>query len=162
MSEILGALFKYVIQLIGVAAVVGVLYLAFGSSKNTDAISDMHSLATNTQSLYYGQQVFTVTNAVAITAKLAPSRMINPTKTALVNQWGGAITIRANATDPSKFDIQTTKVPNDGCAQMAANTPSLVGLSVNGQAQTLPVDAGAVAGVCSVSDNNTLIATFSH
>lgn len=161
MSEILGALFKNLIQLIGVAAVAGILYLVFGSSKTSDAISDMHSLATETQSLFYGQQAFNVTNAIAITAKLAPDRMVNAAKTGLVNQWSGAITINAN-TDTSKFDITTTKVPNDSCAKMAANTPSMVGLSVNGAAQTLPVDAGTVAAKCNVTDNNTLIFTFGH
>lgn len=161
MSEILGALFKYMVQLIGVAAVAAVLYLVFGSSKTSDAISDTHSLATETQGLFYGQQAFTVTNTIAITAKLAPDRMVNAAKTGLVNPWSGAVTIKAN-TDTSKFDITTTRVPNDACAKMAANTPSMVGLSVNGTAQSLPVDAGAVALKCNVTDNNTLIFTFGH
>lgn len=162
MSEILGALFKNLVQLLGVAAVGLVLYAVFSSSKTSDAISDLHGLSTETQSLFYGQQAFTVTNAVAITAKLAPERMINAARTGLVNPWGGAVTIRANTTDSGKFDITSTKVPNDACAKMAANTPSIVGLSVNGTVQTLPVDAGAVAARCSVTDNNTLIFTFGH
>lgn len=161
MSEILGALFKNLAQLLGIVAVGLVLYAVFGSSKTSDAISDMHKLATDTQGLFYGQQAFTVTNGIAITASLAPDRMINAAKTGLVNPWGGAVTIKAN-TDTSKFDITTTKVPNDACAKMAANTPAMVGLSVNATAQTLPVDAGAVATKCNVTDNNTLIFTFGH
>lgn len=162
MSEILGALFKNLAALLGVAAVGLILYAVFGSSKTTDAISDLQSLATETQGLYYGQQAFTVTDTVAITAKLAPQRMVNAAKTGLQNQWGGTVTIRANTADNSKFDITTAKVPNDGCAKMAVNTPSIVGLTVNGTVQTLPADAGAVAVRCNANDNNTLTFTFGH
>ena len=161
MSEILGALFKNLAQLLGVAAVGLVLYAVFGSSKTSDAISDTHKLATETQTLFYGQQAFTVTDSVAITAKLAPDRMVNAAKTGLVNPWGGTVTIKANS-DTSKFDVSSAKIPNDACAKMAANTPSMVGLSVNASAQTLPLDAGAVAAKCSNNDDNTLIFTFSH
>lgn len=161
MSEILGTVFKYLMQTLGVAAVAAVLYMAFGSSKTSEAIADMHTLATETQTLFYGQHAFTVTNTVAIQAKLAPARMINAAKTGLVNPWGGTVTIAPN-TDTNKFNITQTKAPNDACAKMAANTPSAVGLTVNGTAQTIPVDAGAVAARCNVTDDNTLIFTFSH
>lgn len=159
MSEILGTLFKYLVALLGVAAVVLILYQVFGSNKTQTALSDVTLLQTNTQSLYNAQSTFTsVTDAVAIAGKLAPSGMISGT--ALVNPWGGAVTIAVNA-NASQFDITEASVPSDACAKMIVGLSSVVALKVNGAAQTLPLDAGLATAACNATAN-TLIFTFAH
>lgn len=158
MSEILGTLFKYLLALLGVGAVVLILYQVFAVNKTQNAISDLTQLQANTQSLYNGQATFsTLTNTVAVSGKLAPSSMIAGAA-ALINPWGGAVTINVNAT-ASRFDITEAAVPQDACAKMVVSLPSIVGLTVNTVAQTLPVDAGAAVTACNAAAN-TLIYTF--
>lgn len=160
MSEILGTLFKYLVALLGVAAVVLILYQVFGANKTQTAISDITLLQTNTQALYNAQSTFTsVSDAVAIGGKLAPSDMISGS--ALVNPWGGTVTIAVNA-NPAQFDITETAVPADSCAKMIVGLGSMVGLKVNGTAQALPLDAGTAVTACNQPTNNTLIFSFAH
>lgn len=160
MSEILGTLFKYLVQVLGVAAVVLILYQVFGANKTGNAISDLTQLQTQTQSLYNGQNNFTsLTNAVAISGKLAPTDMISGAN--LQNPWGGAVTINVNAGNAAQYDVTEAGVPTDGCSKMIGAFSSVVGLKVNGVAQALPIDAGAAVGACNAA-SNTLIFTFAH
>lgn len=160
MSEILGTLFKYLVSLLGVAAVVLVLYQVFGSNKTQAAISDLTQLQTNSQALYNGQSAFTsLTTAVAINGKLAPPSMI--AGTALANPWGGTVTIAVNADNSAQFDITEPAVPADACAKMIAGMSTAVAIKVNGTAQTLPLEAGAAVGACNAAANS-LIFTFAH
>lgn len=166
MSEILGTLFKYLVSLLGVAAVVLVLYQVFGANKTQNAISELTLLQTNTQALYNGNGTFaTLTNTVAINGKLAPSGMIGGAAGVLLNPWGGSVTIAPNATN-TRFDITEGSVPIDACAKMVAGLSSVVGLKVNGTAiATFPVDAGTGITACTtgaVAGLTTLIFTFDH
>lgn len=161
MSEILGALFKQLIALIGVAAVAVILYNVFSSSKTTNATNDLNQLQTNIQALYSSQTSFaSLTNAVAVNGALAPTRMISGGN--LVNPWTGTVTVNSNASDVTRFDVTETKVPNEACSKMATNTPSVVGLKINNATQSLPIDAGTAVSACNSTDNNTLVFTFSH
>jgi hypothetical protein len=158
MSEILGALFKYLVALLGVAATAVVLYQVFGSNKTQTAISDLTQLQTSVQSFYSGQSTFTsLTNTVAINGKLAPTDMI--AGASLTNPWGGTVTVNVNAGNSSQFDATETLVPQDGCAKMITGFGSAVGLKVNGTAQTLPMDAGNAVTACNAA-TNTMIFTF--
>ena len=160
MSEILGTLFKYLLSLLGVAAVVLILYQVFGSNKTQTAIADLTQLQAATQALYNGQNTFTsLTNTVAVSGKLAPSDMVTGAST-LGNPWGGSVTVAVNAI-PSQFNVTEGSVPADACAKMVAALPTVIGLSINGTAQTLPLDAGAAVSACNTA-SNTLIFTFSH
>jgi type II secretory pathway pseudopilin PulG len=169
MSEILGTLFKYLVSLLGVAAVVLVLYQVFGANKTQNAISDATLLQTNTQALYNGQNSFaTVTNTVATNGKLAPPGMLTGTATTLANPWGGDVTIAFNGTTAAKFDITEAGVPIDACAKMIAGLSSVVGLSINGTViapATLPMDSGTAVTSCATgaaAGLATLIFTFGH
>jgi type II secretory pathway pseudopilin PulG len=160
MSEILGTLFKYLVSLLGVAAVVLVLYQVFGANKTQQAMSDMTQLQSNSQSLYSSQNTFTtLTTAVAIGAKLAPSSMI--TGATLTNPWGGTVAIAVNAGNATQFDITEPNVPNDACAKMGVGINTAVGLKINGTALALPIDAGTAATKCDQTAN-TLVFTFGH
>lgn len=164
MSEILGTLFKYLVSLLGVAAVVLILYQVFGSNKTQNAISDITLLQTNTQALYNAQSTFTgITNTVAVSGKLAPAGMMNGTASTLLNPWGGATTIAVNGT-ATKFDITSVGVPQEACAKMAVSIGSVVTLAVNTVDVTMPVDAGNAVAKCNVATaaGNTMLFTFSH
>lgn len=164
MSEILGTLFKYLVSLLGVAAVVLILYQVFGSNKTQNAISDATLLQTNVQALYNGQSTFsTLTNTVAVNGKLAPPGMIIGAAT-LANAWGGAITVAPNATN-TMFDITEAGVPIDACAKMIAGLSSVVALKVNGTTVATPVDAGTGVSACTtgaVAGLTSLIFSFAH
>lgn len=158
MSEILGALFKYLVALLGVSAVAVILYQTLAADKTQNAISDLTQLETQIKSLYGGQSSFTsVTNAVAISGELAPKTMISGA--ALVNPWGGTVTVNVNAGSASLFDATETLVPAGSCGRMITAFASAVGLKVNGTAQTPPMDAGAAVTACNAA-TNTLIFTF--
>lgn len=159
MSEILGTLFKYLVSLLGVAAVVLILYQVFGANKTQNAMSDITLLQTNVQALYNTQNTFsTLTVPVAITGKLAPSGMISGTT--LVNPWGGTVLINVNSVNPSRFDITEPNVPAEACAKMIVGLGTAVGLLVNAASQTMPLDAGSAVTACNAAAN-TLIFTFS-
>lgn len=160
MSEILGTLFKYLVALLGVAAVVLILYQVFGSNKTQTAIADITLLQTNTQALYNAQSTFTtLTSAVAISGKIAPSNMISGAT--LVNPWGGTVLINVDAGNASQFEITEPAVPADSCAKMIVGLSTAVAVKVNGTAQTLPLDAGTAVTACNVAAN-TLVFTFAH
>lgn len=164
MSEILGTLLKYLVSLLGVAAIITVLYSVFSANKIQSAVTDLTLLQGNTQSLYAGQATFTtVTNTVAITGSLAPKGMIVAgSTTALQNPWGGTVTVKVNSTNAATFDITETAVPADGCAKLASSMSTAVALSINGAVQTLPLDVGAAVTACNLGAANTLLVTSGH
>lgn len=161
MRDLLGSLFSGISGLLGIAAVVLLLYVVFGNDKIGHSISDLTMLQTNSQTLYNGQNSFaTLTDAVAIAGKLAPTRMINGA--ALINPWNGAVTINVNAGNPAQFDITTNGLPSDACSKhVGAFNTTVVGMSINGVAQVVPVDAGAATAACAAAAN-TMVFTFSH
>jgi hypothetical protein len=159
MSEILGTLFKYLLSLLGVGAVVTVLYAGFGSNKTQTFISDLTLLQSNITGLYQGAPAgfASLTNAVAISGKLAPSDMI--AGNALTTPWtGGVATVAGTAT---QFTITATEVPADACAKAAVAFPTAAAIGVGAAGSTavvLPVDPGVVAGQCAAT--NTMVFTF--
>lgn len=164
MSEILGTLFKYLVSLLGVAAVVIILYQVFGSNKTQNAISDITLLQSNVQALYNGQNTFTsLTNTIAVSGKLAPAGMITGPST-LSNPWGGTVTITVNGGNPTQFDITEPTVPAESCAKMIVGLGTAVALKVNAIVTALPVDAGGAVTACNVASaaGNTLVFTFAH
>lgn len=159
MKEILGTIFSYLLGLLGVVAVVGFVYTAFGSNKIQTAITDLTQLATNAQALYASQSSFTtLTNTVAINGALAPTDMIS--SSSLTNPWGGTVTVAVDSS-ASQFTITETLVPVAACAKFVSSLPSIVGLKINGTAQPLPMDAGTAVTNCATA-TNTMIFTFGH
>ena len=158
MSEILGTLFKYLLSLLGVGAAVAALYQGFGSNKTQTFVSDITLLQSNVTSLYQGAAggFVTLTNAVAISGKLAPTDMISGA--ALTTPWGGTATLAGTAT---QYTITSTQVPNDACAKAASSFPTALAIGVGAAGATavaLPADPGTVAGQCAAT--NTMIFTF--
>ncbi len=163
MSEILGTIFKTILALLGVAAVVVIAYTAFNNSKNSNAVAQLSQLSLNIQSQYTSGAFTTLTNTIATTgdkgAKLAPEDMVSGGN--LLNPWGGAVTVNVNAANAANFDITTADVSSSGCQKLATNMSSAVRLSINGTAQTLPLDPGTAITTCAGA-SNTLVFTFGH
>jgi len=160
MSEILGTLFKYLMVILGAVAVVALFYMTLGQDKTHKAISSITQLQANTQGLFSTHTSFTdLSSAVAITAGLAPPDMISGT--ALINPWGGAVTISVNPSVSSRFDITTTNIPDDACSKLAsilgAAGSSATNLAVNGTGLTLPVNVAAVVTACNATTNSITI-----
>jgi hypothetical protein len=164
MSEILGAIFKAIVALLGLGAVVAIATTATNSNKNSNAVSEMSQLVFNIQSSYPSGAFTSLTNTVAAAgdkgSRMAPEGMISGTS--LVNPWGGAVTLAVNATNAARFDVTSAGVSSSGCQKLALNMQgTAIALSINGTDQTLPLDSGTATVACQTSPN-TLVFTFGH
>jgi hypothetical protein len=163
MSEILGTLFKYLVAILGVAAVVLILNKTFGANKVQNTIAQVTQTTANIQTLYNAQNNFTsLTNTVVIAGKLAPADMVSGTN--LVNPWNGAVAFAVDA-NAAQYTMTQNGVPNDACAKLATGIPGAISVQINGgtvqNSATNPLDAGAATTACnSNADTNTLVFVF--
>ncbi|VVE36807.1 hypothetical protein PTE31013_03969 [Pandoraea terrigena] len=156
----MGSWFKYLVRLLGVAAVVVILVAIFHKNKAATEVSNVTQLATNIANTYTGQTAFTgLTTAIA--ANLAPSNMV--AGSTLINQWGGAVTVSVDA-NPSQFDIVEAGVPSDGCVDMANKASNYVTMTLNGTtySQSNPLDAGAAVTECNSAATQTITYVYGH
>ncbi|MES2879234.1 MAG: type 4 pilus major pilin [Pseudomonadota bacterium] len=160
MSEILGSLFKTIVALLALAGITLVANQVFGANKTSDHLANLHQMNLNIQALYSTQGSYTsLTNTVIISGHLAPKSMT--VTGSLLNPWGGAVTVVVNSGNASQYDATDASVPAESCAKVATGQSTLVGLKINGAAQTLPADAGALVTACNLA-SNTLIYTYSR
>lgn len=160
MSEILGTLFKYLMALLGVAVVVGILFVAQHKNKATTEAGNLTQLATNVSSTYSGQATFTGLST-AVCANLAPPGMSPPGTSTLVNQWGQAVTCAVDA-NAAQFDVVENGVASDGCADLVNHMKSYVSLTLNGTTYTTatPLDAGTATTACNAAATQTITFVF--
>ena len=162
MGEILGALFRYLVMLIGIAAVVFVLYRTMSSSSVSNEITNVTTLESNLASFYTSSPTTTgtstITDAVAVNSGAAPSSMVSGNT--LVNQWNKAVTVSGDA----NYDIiiQEDGVPQSACAKMVTAVANFFSVSINGTSLNAPVDPGSATTACQAGNNNTLIFTFNR
>lgn len=173
MSEILGALFKYLVAILAIAAVVVVLYETLSSNKASSAIADITTLQADISQLYSGSNSasLSLTNS-DITSQLAqsnsaPSSMISGST--LVNPWGGAVKVNvfpAVSPLPASGTIEFDSVPNNACVKIISSIlPSVKIASVNGtnvtsvtnalQACTSPTSSNSSSS--SMNSNNIVV-----
>ncbi|MFM0265544.1 type 4 pilus major pilin [Paraburkholderia sediminicola] len=160
MDEIMGSWFKYLVRLLGVAAVVIILVAIFHKNKSSTEVSNITQLATNIANTYTGQTAFTgLTTAIA--TKLAPPNMVSGAT--LLNQWGGAVTVTVDA-NPSQFDIVENGVPSDGCVDMANKATNYVTMTLNGTtySQANPLDAGTAVTACNSAATQVITYVYGH
>lgn len=158
MSEILGTLFKYLLALLAITAVVVVLYEALGSSKVSTAISDVTTMQTNITQLASGTNGGTLTEAQLISAGAIPSSMIGSTGTGssttqtINGPWGGTVSITSPTTPAGSVEITIPQVPAKDCIKLAmALAPAMEELDVGGK----PESGGATAATLSLSQVTT-------
>ena len=163
MSEILGAIFKAIVALLALGAVVGIATTASNSNKNSNAVAEHSQLVFNIQASYPNGACTSLTDAVATAgdkgSRMAPEGMISGTS--MVNAWGGAVTVNVNAANSARFDVTTASVSSSGCQKLATNMGTALALSINGTAQTLPMDSGTATTACA-SSPNSMAFTFGH
>lgn len=158
MSEVIGSLIKVLLVLVGLGAVVALGPQILGKDRIASHIAHISQASLEVRTLYSTQGNFTsLSNAVVMTGRLAPDAMA--TTGSLRNPWGGAITFAVNTTNSARFNITDQGIPQEACGKIASSIPSLVGLSINGNAQSLPADAGSLVTACGIA-SNTLIYTF--
>lgn len=164
MSEILGVLFKYLLALLAITAVVVVLYEALSSNKTSTAVSDITTLQANVNQLYAGTAPTDIaSNDITTTiagSNVAPSDMIS-SSTALQNPWGGAGSVTVQTVAPTssagpQATIQLSSVPNDACAKMVGTLmPSMVSISVNGTVGTQGTSGAAATAEAACTQAST-------
>lgn len=163
MSEVLGSIFKYALMVLSIGAVVALGYYGITGNKNANAVAQMSQLVFNIQSSYTSGSFASLTNAVVTAGdkgtRMAPETMISGST--LTNPWGGPVTVNVNASNAATFDVTTTLVSSSGCQKLVTSMSSALSMSINGTAQTLPVDAGTATLNCQGS-SNTLVFTFGH
>jgi hypothetical protein len=160
MSEIVGAMFKYMMVLLGLGAVVATFWSSMGMDKTSRALSAQTELSANVLDVYSAQSNFSsLSNTVMVNAKKVPETMVSGTS--IKNPWGGDVTLAVNGGNTGRFDITQTLVPSDACVKMATANSRIVALTINGASQTLPVDAGNAAAACAAA-TNTLVTTINR
>ena len=160
MDEIMGSWFKYLVRLLGIAAVVVILVAILHKNKGSTEVANITQLATNIANTYTAQTTFTgLTTAIA--ANVAPSNMVSGAT--LINQWGGSVTVQVDA-NPSQFDIVENGVPSDGCVDMVSKATNYVTLTFAGgtYSQTNPLDAGVAVTKCNSAATQTITYVYGH
>lgn len=162
MSEILGTLFKYLLALLAITAVVAVLYEALGSNNVSTAVSEITTLQANVSQLYSGSTLPSSGDITAtlISAKAVPTSMgqASGSTGGLIGPWGSTITLAA----VGNGDVALTMndVPQDGCNKLVpAVIGSMVSVTIGTNGTALfgsnPNLTSAVANACTSSNNIT-------
>jgi len=163
MSEILGALFKYLVALLGASAVVAVFYLTLAQNKVQNAISDLVQLQVNIETLFSGQADYaSLATSTAVRAKLAPPSMISGTT--LITPWGGNVTVAVDGTTTTLYTISVAGVPQEACAKIAlalghsstANKCNITGSKASADI-SVPFSAASVAEACDATTNTVVV-----
>ena len=168
MSEILGVLFKYLLALLGIAAVVAILYEALGSSSVSDAASDVAQMQANVYSLYQGTgdatqfDSSTGTPANLIASGIIPSGMIQ--NGSIVDPFGqtisGAVTTTGNGSPV--LAITFPAVPVKACtklimAAVQAGASATVGGTTLYPGAATAVTAAPACGTATATNGNVPI-----
>lgn len=180
MSEILGTLFKYLLALLAITAVVAVLYEALASNKVSTAVSQITTLQSNINQLYAGSSTgpsSTLAAGTLVSAGEVPTGMSTSgtgQSATLSNSWGGSVTIAQTKGTTSDVDIAYSSVPQEACNKLtAALLPSMAQITINSSAPitvngstttsgntTSPVDPVTAAATDCVSGSNIVTFTF--
>jgi hypothetical protein len=160
MDEIMGSWFKYLVRLIGLAAIVIILVMVLHKNRAEQEVANLTQLATSIANTYSGQTTFTgITEAVA--ADIAPAGMVSGTS--LTNQWGGTVSVTVD-TNSSQFDIAENLVPSDGCVDLVNKATNYVTLTLDGTtySQSNPLDAGTATTACNTAATQTITFVYGH
>ncbi len=161
MDSILGRVIAAILVLLALAGVVYLGSQAMGSSKVTNAVSDLAQIQTNVEGLYANSSTgySTLTSTVAINAGAIPADMVQGTSS-VVDAWGNAVALAPvttfNAQTVSGFSVAYTGLSNADCVKLATQVPGAAGVTINGTTVASAngiVDAGTAAADCSTGAN---------
>jgi hypothetical protein len=161
MDSILGRVIAAILVLLAIAGVVYLGSQAMGSSKVTNATSDLAQIQTNVEGLYANNPsgYSTLTNTVAISAGAIPADMVSGTS--VVDQWGNTVTVQPSTAFSglaanSSFEVDFSKLSSADCVKIATGVPGAYGVVIGVTQLTATngvVDAGKAATACSASAN---------
>ncbi|MBB5547431.1 hypothetical protein A8H39_00960 [Paraburkholderia fungorum] len=160
MDEIMGSWFKYLVRLLGIAAVVAVLVSIFSKNKAETEVANLTQLSSSIQNAYTGQTTFAgLTTSVA--SNIAPSAMVSGTT--LVNQWGGDVTVQVDA-NSSQFDVIEDTVPSSGCIDLVEKASNYVQLTLDGTTytSTTPLSPAQAISGCNSASTQNITFVFGH
>lgn len=162
MSDVIGRLIGIGVMLALIALAVTLGLMLTGQSSAAIAASNLSSVVSTVEETYAGQPSFNgLTNSVATAAGVFPQSMVSGSgSTASVHdKWGGAVTIQADSSNSSEFDLNYAQVPQKACIKLATTLGSsakLRSLSINGTSQTLPPTVSNATTDCTSTTANTL------
>lgn len=160
MREMLGTIIAWLLGLLALGTLVMMYSTASSSSKTNQALTDLSSMVSSIQALYYSHPSYsTISSTVAINGGLAPKSMINGT--ALNNPWGGTVTLAVNSSNTARFDVTEPNVPSEACAKLATAVGNMEALAINGTSVSLPTDPATVTTTCN-NTTNSMVLTFGH
>lgn len=159
MSEVIGFLWKALMVLLTLGAVIYAGERAMSGNKDGNDLSNITQLSLNIKNLYSGSANYsTLTNAAALSAgKVVPDSM--KSGGSIVNAFAGTVTVGPNA-NPSMYDINSAGIPQDSCIHELTSVGGVISVKANGTTLTPPVDGAAAAAACNLATGNTLIFTY--
>lgn len=173
MSEILGTLFKYLLALLAITAVVVVLYEALGSNTTSSEVAGLTQMQANIYQLYEGESgsptALPATASGLISAGVVPSSMIGTSSAGaqiIKDPWGTSATI-ASATSPAVAAITFPDIPVSACAKLVTSLATAGASVAGGSASAYPSDvtsgdlASKAASVCTPSSGSSTSITIS-
>jgi len=159
------AMGSYVMGLVVLALAAGALYAGWALLNRGQGQSEAQQIVGNVrQWLGTGNVNYTgLDNATALTAEVFPDSMKKDAGNVVLNPWGGNVTLAA--VSQTQFTLTYTGVPAADCAKlvtaMAGDQASgLLGLSINGAAQVIPVNGATVTAACNAGNSNTIVWTL--
>jgi len=143
------------VYLLMIASIALVIFFLVSGSKLSDSKQALMSLQMNTRQLYSTEPDYsTLSNNIALKNGLIPQQLRK--SSGLRNAWGGAVTLRPNSSDSTKFDISFEEVPQDACAKFAKHQAGAwVAVTVNGT--DVSSSSGMIAAITNaVKETNTV------
>ncbi len=150
-SQALGAI-------IGIIAIVGLVYLYNDTSSKNDVISlkeGLLHLNAEINALFNGQTGYEdLTNDIVLEAQIVPSDLRKGKK--LINPFGGEINLYPSG-DGSSFFIEVTEIPDKECIQLTSDqNSSWKSITVNNTELSKDKSSVETINLCTNSNNNTL------
>jgi major structural subunit of bundle-forming pilus len=150
MQNIIATMLAVIVTLVLIIGGIEYYNKSQSTAKASDAVGQITTIISGIDSLYQGQSQFSsITTTGLIAAKVFPDRMVGSSGSSVTDPWGADVTVTPGASGDT-FDVTYNGVPSGACARIAGVTSgSIVGVSINGASQTLPVDPITAATACS-------------
>jgi hypothetical protein len=158
MSEVLATLFKYLLGILAIAAVVVVYFEANASGSASTEVSNITYLDSHAAQLYASSSnTTTLTDKTLVNAAAVPSNMVSGTN--IVNTWGGAVTVTGDAA--GDIIIKDAAMPASACTKIVTGVQSYATVAINAVAAAAgPLDPGTASASCATATPATVTFTF--
>ena len=166
MSEIIGVLFKYLLVIIAIGAVVSIFYEAMSTSNTSMATNDLTQIQQNIYELSSGESGINqiTTPSDLINSGVLPTSMLSSaSSTRIIDPWGGVVQVAAKTPSESVTSLVFPNVPLSACTKLTVSAAQ-AGISIIFGASTIyPSDQNLVsdaAQACTSTNSSTLSMTF--